>query len=380
MRFPGVSRNAGNPDWARELRWWGITARIGATVAIGSESRYGAVEDAELFVNITLIREVALKVLVAGGAGFIGSHLCARLLREGHTVVCADNLLTGAERNIAPLQADPHFTFLRQDISEPFDVECDAIFQLASPASPIGYWNHPFETIRVNTIGTTNLLEIALRHGARLLTASTSEAYGDPLIHPQREDYYGNVNPIGVRACYDESKRLGETITMEYVRRKGVDARIVRIFNTYGPNSQLDDGRMIPNFITQALTHQPLTIHGAGEQTRSICYVDDLVDGLMRALFTENTTGEVFNLGNPEEHTIREWAELIIRLCDSPSTLAFEPKREDDPERRRPNIEKARTRLGWDPQISPEDGLRRTIAWFRAEMEREGACLPARAG
>ncbi len=333
-----------------------------------------------------------MKVLVAGGAGFIGSHLCARLLREGHTVVCVDNLLTGAERNIAPLRAGDsaaRFTFLQRDVTEPLDsagdaadalAAIDAIFQLASPASPIGYWNHPFETIRVNTIGTTNLLEVARKQGARLLTASTSEAYGDPLVHPQREDYYGNVNPIGVRACYDESKRLGETITMEYVRRRGVDARIVRIFNTYGSNSQLNDGRMIPNFITQALSHQPVTIHGTGEQTRSICYVDDLVDGLMRALFTEQTTGQVYNLGNPEEQTIKQWAQRIIRLCDSPSALVFEARREDDPERRRPNIEKARTQLGWEPRVTPDDGLTRTIAWFRSEMEREGVCLPARAG
>jgi len=333
-----------------------------------------------------------LKVLVAGGAGFIGSHLCARLLREGHTVVCVDNLLTGAERNIAPLRSGDsaaRFTFLQRDVTEPLDsaggaadalAAIDAIFQLASPASPIGYWNHPFETIRVNTIGTTNLLELARTQGARLLTASTSEAYGDPLVHPQREDYYGNVNPIGVRACYDESKRLVETITMEYVRRLDVDARIVRTFNTSGPNSQLNDGRMIPNFITQALSHQPVTIHGTGEQTRSICYVDDLVDGLMRALFTEQTTGQVYNLGNPEEQTIKQWAQRIIRLCDSPSALVFEAKREDDPERRRPNIEKARTQLGWEPRVTPDDGLTRTIAWFRSEMEREGVCLPARAG
>jgi len=291
-----------------------------------------------------------------------------------------DNLLTGAEHNIAPLLGNPRFTFLRHDITEPFDVEVDAIFQLASPASPVGYWNYPFETIRVNTIGTTNLLELARKHGARLLTASTSEAYGDPLEHPQRETYFGNVNPIGTRACYDESKRLGETITMEYVRRLGVDARIVRIFNTYGPNSQLNDGRMIPNFITQALTHQPLTIHGTGAQTRSICYVDDLVDGLMRALFTDGTTGSVYNLGNPDEQSISEWARLIIDLCGSSSTLVYEPKREDDPERRRPDISKAKRELGWEPHISPQEGLRRTIAWFRDEMEREGALLPARIG
>jgi nucleoside-diphosphate-sugar epimerase len=238
---------------------------------------------------------------------------------------------------------------------------------------------YPFETIRANTEGTMRLLELAQKNSALFLNASTSEAYGDPLEHPQVETYYGNVNSIGVRACYDESKRLGETITMEYVRRMETNARIVRIFNTYGPNSQLDDGRMIPNFITQAILGKPLAIHGDGSQTRSICYVDDLVDGLMRALFTPGTTGEVYNLGNPEEHSVREWAEHIIRLCDSNSELIYEPKRQDDPERRRPNIDKAHTVLGWEPQVAPEEGLRRTIAWFRVEMEREGLCEPARA-
>jgi nucleoside-diphosphate-sugar epimerase len=290
-----------------------------------------------------------------------------------------DSLLTGSERNIAPLRGHARFTFLQHDVTVPLDLPADAVFQLASPASPVGYWNYPFETIRVNTEGTMRLLDLAKTSGARFLNASTSEAYGDPLEHPQAETYYGNVNPLGVRACYDESKRLGETITMEYIRRMGVDARIVRIFNTYGPNSQLDDGRMIPNFITQAILGKPLTIHGDGAQTRSICYVDDLVDGLMRALFTPGTIGEVYNLGNPEEHSVKEWAELIIQLCDSESELIFEPKREDDPERRQPNIEKARAALGWEPRVSPEDGLRRTIAWFRAEMEREGLCAPARA-
>jgi nucleoside-diphosphate-sugar epimerase len=290
-------------------------------------------------------------------------------------VLCVDNLLTGSERNIAPLLEHSNFTFLRHDVTEPFEFEADAVFHLASPASPIGYWDHPFETIRVNSEGTLRLLEVVRQRGGLFLMASTSEAYGDPNIHPQTEEYHGNVNPIGPRACYDESKRLGETITMEYHRQYGVDTRIVRIFNTYGPNSQLDDGRMIPNFITQALTNKPLSIHGTGQQTRSICYVDDLVDGLMRALFSPGTTAAVFNLGNPEEHTVLEWADLIIGLCDSSSTLVYEPKRVDDPERRRPNIDKARRMLGWQPRIDPRTGLARTIDWFRTEMEHAASCL-----
>ena len=324
-----------------------------------------------------VVGRVALKALVTGGAGFIGSHLCARLLRDDYEVVCADNLLTGRERNIEPLRDDPRFTFLRHDVTEPLDVAVDAIFHLASPASPVGYWTYPFETIRVNTEGTMRMLELAERNGARFLLASTSEAYGDPLVHPQTEDYWGNVNSLGERACYDESKRLGETITMEFVRRRNVDARIVRIFNTYGPHNQIDDGRMIPNFITQAIKQQPLVIHGTGKQTRSICYVEDMVEGLVRALFTEGTTGEVFNLGNPDERSVLEWAETIIALCDSSSCIEYAEKREDDPERRKPNIDKARARLGWEPTITPEDGLRRTIAWYRAELERLDSWLPS---
>lgn len=318
-----------------------------------------------------------MDVLVTGGAGFIGSHLCERLLQEGHTVLCVDNLITGSERNIAPLHAHPGFTFVRHDVIEPFDFSVDAIFHMASPASPLGYWEHPFETIRVNSEGTMRLLETARRSGARFLMASTSEAYGDPLVHPQTEDYFGNVNPNGPRSCYDESKRLGETITAEFRRQYDMDTRIVRIFNTYGPNSQLNDGRMIPNFIVQALKQEPLTIHGAGQQTRSICYVEDLVDGLIRAMWKPGTTGEVFNLGNPEEHTVLEWAELIIGLCGSSSRVVFEAKRTDDPERRQPNIDKARRVLGWSPKVTPEQGLRRTIAWFRAELEQTTSCLSA---
>jgi nucleoside-diphosphate-sugar epimerase len=317
-----------------------------------------------------------VKVLVAGGAGFIGSHLCARLIADGHHVICADNLLTGAETNIRPLLEHARFQFERVDVSQPCPFEADAIFHLASPASPVGYMEHPFETIRANTIGTQELLQAARRSGGRFLMASTSEAYGDPLVHPQVETYFGNVNPTGPRACYDESKRLGETITAEFHRQYGVDARIVRIFNTYGPHSQLHDGRMVPNFIVQAVSGQSLTIHSQGEQTRSICYVDDLVEGLMAAMFTPETAGEIFNLGNPEERTVLEWARTIIRLCGSDSTIAFELKRQDDPERRRPDITKARQRLHWSPRTSPEEGLRRTVEWFRGEIEREKAPAP----
>lgn len=305
-----------------------------------------------------------MKVVVTGGAGFIGSHLCARLLDEGHSVLCIDNFITGSKRNIEPLCTHPLFTFIQQDVTKPFDFEADAIFHLASPASPVGYMEHPIETILVNSHGTYLLLEQAKRQNARFLVASTSEAYGDPLVHPQREDYWGNVNPIGPRACYDESKRLGETLTMEYYRQYQLNARIVRIFNTYGPNSQIHDGRMIPNFITQALRNEPLTIYGDGSITRSICYVSDLVDGLMRAMFKPHTAGEVFNLGNTEEHTVLEYAHTIIRLCEATSSIVFEPNRTDDPERRRPDISKAQQVLGWQPKIGIEAGLRRTIEWF----------------
>jgi len=305
-----------------------------------------------------------LKIVVTGGAGFIGSHLCTRLLDEGHSVLCVDNFVTGAERNIAALLHQPHFSFVQQDVTKPFDFEAEAIFHLASPASPVGYMEHPIETILVNSQGTYLMLEQARKQNAMFLVASTSEAYGDPLVHPQREDYWGNVNPIGPRACYDESKRLGETLTMEYHRQYQLNGRIVRIFNTYGPNSQLNDGRMIPNFITQALLDEPLTIYGDGSITRSICYVSDLVDGLLLAMFQPRTAGEVFNLGNTEEHTVLEYAHTIIRLCEASSSIIFEPNRVDDPERRRPDISKAQQVLGWQPRVSLEAGLRRTIEWF----------------
>jgi nucleoside-diphosphate-sugar epimerase len=308
-----------------------------------------------------------LKTVVTGGAGFVGSHVCKRLLDDGHEVLCVDNLITGSARNIAPLLKHPRFTYLQHDVTQPFDAEVEAIFHMASPASPVGYMEHPIETIMVNTQGTYRMLEMARQQNAMFLISSTSEIYGDPLVHPQTEDYWGNVNPIGPRACYDESKRLGETLTMEYYRQYRTNVRIVRIFNTYGPNSQLNDGRMIPNFITQALQNEPLIIYGDGNKTRSICYVSDLVEGLMLAMFHSGTMGEVFNLGNTGEYTVREYAETIIRLCNSSSTIVYEPSRIDDPERRRPNIDKAREILGWELKVDKEEGLARTIEWFRTQ-------------
>lgn len=309
-----------------------------------------------------------MKILVTGGAGFIGSHLCARLVKEGHDVLCVDNLITGSEKNIAALRNHPHFTFLRHDVTQPFDFEAEAIFHMASPASPVGYMENPIETILVNSQGTYQMLMQALKQKAMFLYTSTSEAYGDPLEHPQREEYWGNVNPIGPRACYDESKRLGETLTMEFYRQFQLNARFVRIFNTYGPNSQMDDGRMIPNFITQALKNEDLTIYGNGNITRSICYVSDLVEGLMRAMFRPHTAGEVFNLGNTGEHTVLEFAQTIIQLCNASSKIVFEANRIDDPERRRPDITKARTILDWEPRVAKEEGLQYTIEWFRSQI------------
>ncbi len=311
-------------------------------------------------------RSISLKIVITGGAGFIGSNLCARLINEEHNVLCVDNLLTGSTHNIEALLNHPRFTFIQHDVTQTFPFEADAIFHMASPASPVGYMDHPIETILVNSQGTYQMLEAAKKQHATFLISSTSEIYGDPLVHPQREDYWGNVNPIGPRACYDESKRLGETLTMEYYRQFQVNARIVRIFNTYGPNSQVNDGRMIPNFITQALKNEPLTIYGDGTKTRSICYVSDLVDGLIRAMFQPKTAGEVFNLGNPEEHTVLEFAKTIIRLCDASSPIVYESSRIDDPERRRPNISKAQQILGWHVTVDMKDGLQRTIEWFRS--------------
>lgn len=315
-----------------------------------------------------------MRALVAGGAGFIGSNLCERLLREKHEVVCIDNLLTGRQSNIKHLLSNPSFTFVQHDITRvlPALPRVERIFHLASPASPPGYQRHPVETLRANSEGTRRLLEMSAKGGARFLYASTSEIYGDPLEHPQREEYRGNVSSIGPRSMYDEAKRFGEALTMLYLRARGVDARIVRIFNTYGPSSDPLDGRMVPNFIMQALCGETITIYGDGSQTRSLCFVSDLVVGLIKAMECDNAKGEVINLGNPEEHTVLEYAKLVRQLVGSESSFLFtEPAVGDDPQRRQPCIDKARVLLGWEPRVSLLDGLAQTIAYFRAELERQ---------
>lgn len=312
-----------------------------------------------------------MRIVVTGGAGFIGSHLCARLLKDGHQVIAVDNLITGSRRNIAQLLGHPAFSFLEHDVVQPLDLPTEAIFHLASPASPKGYMEHPVETALVNSQGTYQLLEMARRQRARFLLASTSEAYGDPQEHPQVEGYWGHVNPVGPRACYDESKRFGEALTVTFVRAHDLDARIIRIFNTYGPHSDPDDGRIVPNFITQALAGEPMTVYGDGAQTRSLCYVEDLVEGIRAVMFGDGLQGEVTNLGNPEEHTVLEYAHLIRRLCRSNSSIEFRPLPQDDPTKRCPDITKARTRLGWEPRVGLEEGLRRTIEWFESAVKEK---------
>lgn len=318
-----------------------------------------------------------MNVVVTGGAGFVGSHLCDALLEGGHTVTCLDNYLTGSPANVAHLLEHPRFTAVEHDVVQPYDGPgtegVDAVFHLASPASPVGYRTHSIETLLVNSVGTVNMLRLATGRGARLLLASTSEVYGDPLVHPQTEEYWGNVNPNGLRACYDESKRFAEAATMEWIRKYDVDARIIRIFNTYGPRNDLNDGRVVPNFITQALRGEPITIYGDGSHTRSFQYVSDLVDGILKATFTDGTRGEVFNLGNPVESTIEEFARQVLRATGSTSTLEYRPLQfTDDPSRRRPDIAKARTALGWEPRVPLEQGLATTVAWYRTQMQPTG--------
>ncbi len=307
-----------------------------------------------------------MRTVITGGAGFVGSHLCERFLAEGHDVICVDNLLTGHLRNIEHLGADPKFTFRKHNISEPLliDGPIGNILHFASPASPADYLAHPIPTLKVGALGTHNALGLAKAKDARILLASTSEVYGDPDVHPQREDYWGHVNPIGPRGCYDEAKRFAEAITMAYHRHHGVKTRIVRIFNTYGPRMRLNDGRVLPAFMGQVLRGEPLTVFGEGQQTRSFCYVTDLVDGIYRLLHAEYS--EPVNIGNPVELTVMELArEIIAMVPGTASTIDYRDLPEDDPKRRRPDITHARSLLGWEPTVDREEGLKRTLAYFR---------------
>lgn len=314
-----------------------------------------------------------MKILVAGGAGFIGSHLCEALLAAGHGVMAVDNLLTGSRDNLVPWGHSPRFQFIEHDLSLPLppELSADIICHLASPASPASYHRYAVETMLVNSLGTYHLLELARRDQSRFLLASTSEAYGEPLEHPQTETYWGNVNPIGPRSCYDEGKRFAEALTITYYRRYALDGRIMRIFNCYGPRSDPEDGRMVPNFITQALRGVPITVYGDGQQTRSLCYVSDMVRGIMALALAQGLAGEVFNLGSPEEHPVLRYAEMIKELAGSSSSIVHTPPREEEVSRRRPDIRKARERLGWEPRVSLKEGLRLTIQWFRSRLTSE---------
>jgi len=311
------------------------------------------------------------KVLVTGGAGFIGSHLCDFLVGKGYEVICVDNLLTGTQSNIKHLLKNKKFELIKMDVSENFNdsrpLGADYIFHLASPASPIDYWKYPEETLLVNSVGTLNVLNFAKKTKAKILIASTSEVYGDPLKHPQKETYFGNVNTFGPRSCYDESKRFAEAATRVFIDKYNVDARVVRIFNTYGPKMQKDDGRVVSNFINWALLGNNLKIDGDGSQTRSFCYVSDLVDGIFRAMINEGTRGEIFNLGNPDEFTILGLAEKVISETNSSSKIVFSREfRKDDPMRRRPDISKAKKVLGWTPLVSLSEGLPKTIEYYKS--------------
>jgi nucleoside-diphosphate-sugar epimerase len=304
-----------------------------------------------------------MKILVTGGAGFIGSWLCEYLVGKGETVTCMDNLSTGSKENIKHLLSSHNFSFIEHDVTKPFNMKADQIYHLASMASPVHYQKYPVETALSNSLGTNNVIQVALRNDATLLFSSTSEVYGDPKEHPQKEGYWGHVNPIGPRSCYDESKRFGEALIMAYVKQHNLKAKIVRIFNTYGPRMRPDDGRGIPNFIRQALSKEPMTVYGNGRQTRSYCYVEDLVEGLWKMMNSEET-GPI-NLGNPDEYTVMETAKIIKKVTASPSEITLKELPEDDPKKRKPDITKAMEALGWSPTVELEDGLKKTIDYFR---------------
>lgn len=312
----------------------------------------------------------SLRILVTGGAGFIGSHLCERLLNEGHEVVCLDNFFTGRLKNILPLFDNKRFELIRHDVIEPIRLEVDRIYNLACPASPIFYQFNAVETVKTNVMGALNSLGLARRTKARILQASTSEVYGDPMVHPQVESYWGNVNCIGLRSCYDEGKRVAETLFMDYHRQDNVDIRIVRIFNTYGPRMLENDGRVVSNFIVQALKNKDITIYGDGSQTRSFCYIEDLLEGLMRMMENKDDFIGPVNLGNPDERTIIDLAQKIIKMTGSKAEIIFKPLPQDDPCRRKPDIALAKLKLdGWEPKISIEEGLKRTVEYFDNELK-----------
>ncbi|MBN1662186.1 MAG: SDR family oxidoreductase [Deltaproteobacteria bacterium] len=306
------------------------------------------------------------RILITGGAGFLGSHLCERLLADGNDIICLDNFFTGTKSNIAHLMSNPLFELIRHDIINPIFLEVDEIYNLACPASPIHYQHNPIKTVKTNVMGAINTLGIAKRIGAKILQASTSEVYGDPEVHPQREDYWGKVNPIGLRSCYDEGKRAAECLMMDYMRQNHVDVKIVRIFNTYGPRMALNDGRVVSNFIVQALRGEDLTVYGDGSHSRSFCYVDDLIDGMIRMMQTQEGFCGPVNIGNPEEFSILELAEELIRRTGSRSNIIFQPLPADDPVQRRPDISLAKKILNWQPKISLGEGLEKTIAYFRS--------------
>lgn len=306
------------------------------------------------------------RVLVTGGAGFLGSHICERLVDAGHDVICLDNFFTAQKTNVAHLLGRPNFELIRHDVTLPIFLEVDQIYHMACPAAPGHYQFNPIKTVKTSVMGSINMLGMAKRCGARILLASTSEIYGDPLVHPQPETYWGNVNTIGVRSCYDEGKRVAETLFMDYHRKNKVDIRIVRIFNTYGPRMHPYDGRVVSNFVRQAIQGQPITIFGEGEQTRSFCYRDDLVEGIFRLMNNENNFIGPVNIGNPTEFTIRELAELVVELTDAKSSIEKRPLPPDDPTRRQPDISLARKHLDWEPQIALRDGLQKTIEWFKS--------------
>ncbi len=305
-----------------------------------------------------------LRVLVTGGAGFLGSHLCDRLITEGAEVICLDNLFTGSKRNILHLMENKNFELIRHDLVEPILLEVDQIYNLACPASPIHYQYNPVKTVKTSVMGTINMLGLAKRVKARILQASTSEVYGDPQEHPQKETYWGHVNPIGLRSCYDEGKRVAETLMMDYHRQNKVDIRIVRIFNTYGPRMAISDGRVVSNFIVQALRNDPITVYGDGSQTRSFCYVSDMIDGCIKMMQCEGFQGPV-NLGNPREFSIRSLADVVLEMTQSTSKIVHKPLPEDDPVQRQPDISLAKERLGWEPRVDLREGMGRTVDYFR---------------